>query len=91
MGDAVCGCSGGTAVSRVVCLGLLRGEGIRDKCDGWCLSVDRGEANTTDRTMERRDRIVCCGVSSDDGTIVLVKGRVSGAVVSEAAARRGAM
>ena len=53
--------------------------------------MDRGEANTTDRTMERRDRMVCGGVSSDDGTIVLVKGRVSEAVVSEAAARRGAI
>ena len=34
--------------------------------------------------------MVCGGVSSDDGTVVLVEGRVSGAVVSGAAARRGA-
>ena len=86
----------GITVSRVVCLGLgcrglLPGEGRRDERDGWCLAVDRGEANATNRTMERRGRMVCGGVSSDDGTVVLVEGRVSGAVVSGAAAIRGAM
>ena len=63
---------------------------MRDERDGWCRSVDRREANAT-RTMERRGRMVYGGVSSDNGTVVLVEGRVSGNVVSGAAAIRGAM
>ena len=53
--------------------------------------MDRREANATDRTMERRGRMVYGGVSSNNGNAVLVEGRVSGAVVSGAAAIRGAM
>ena len=53
--------------------------------------MDRREANATDRTMERRGRMVYGGVSSDNGTVVLVEGRVLGAVVSGAATIRGAM
>ena len=53
--------------------------------------MNRGEANATDRTMKRRDRMVCGGVSSDDGAVVLVEGRVSGAVVSGSAAKREVM
>ena len=78
-------------MSGAVISGVCARGGYEDERDGWCLSVDRREANATDRTMERRGRMVYGGVSSDNGTVVLVEGRVSGAVVSGAAAIRGAM
>ena len=61
-------------MSEAVISGATTRGGYRDERDGWCLSVDRREANATDRTMERRAEwlMVACLVI----TVLLFSSRV---------------